>query len=149
MSSHIQLPAERVEQLRMIAAARNCTVVEVVAGFIRAEIERGTIPSAVPGIDVARTDDATITIVANRFQATLPTNEGPTLADLMKQGGSLTTSDPERKKRWIEGLARLSGATVKRAGKGLKIVSPITGQEFPISLDIAADVADEINRAAK
>ncbi len=147
MPTHISLPNERVEQLRMIAKAKNTTIPEVIAGFVRAEIEKGTIPAAVPGIDVA-SDGPTITIKAKGFEATLPMNEGPTLADLLK-GSAMSTSDPERKKRWLEGLAALSGVKLKRAGNGVKLVSPLTGREFPLNLDVAADLADQIDRASK
>mgnify|MGYP001228340217 CR=1 FL=1 len=147
MPTHISLPNERVEQLRMIAKAKNTTIPEVIAGFVRAEIEKGTIPATIPGIDVSA-DGPTITIRANGFEASVPMNEGPTLADLLK-GSATSTADPDRKRRWIEGLAALSGVKVKRAGNGVKLVSPITGKEFPLNLDVAADLAGQIDRAAK
>lgn len=149
MPTHISLPNERVEQLRMIARVKNTTIPEVVAGFVRSEIEKGTIPAAIPGIDVA-SEGASITIKANGFEASVPMNEGPTLADLLK-GAATATADPDRKKRWLEGLAAMSGLTVKRAGNGVKLVSPITGREFPLNLnlDIAADLGDQIDRATK
>lgn len=147
MPTHISLPNERVEQLRMIAKVKNTTIPEVIAGFVRAEIEKGTIPATVPGIDVS-TDGPAITIKANGFEATVPMGEGPTLADVLK-GSASATADPERKKRWLEGLAALSGVKVKRAGNGVKLVSPLTGREFALNLDVAADLADQIDRAAK
>lgn len=147
MPTHISLPNERVEQLRMIAKVKNTTIPEVIAGFVRAEIERGTIPATIPGIEVA-SDGPSITIKANGFEATVPMGEGPTLADLLK-GSATATADPERKKRWLEGLAALSGVKVKRAGNGVKLVSPFTGKEYPLNLDVAADLADQIDRASK
>lgn len=147
MPTHISLPNERVEQLRMIAKAKNTTIPEVIAAFVRAEIERGTIPATIPGIDVA-TDGPTITIKAKGFEASVPVKEGPTLSELLKASAT-ATADPERKMRWIEGMAALSGVKMKRAGNGLKLVSPLTGREFPLNLDVAADLADQIDRVAK
>ena len=147
MPTHISLPNERVEQLRMIAKAKQTTIPEVIAGFVRSEIDKGTIPAAIPGIDVTSTGPV-ITIRANGFEASLPMDEGPTLADLLKDSAT-APSDPERKLRWIEGLAKLSGIKVKRAGNGVKLVSPIDGTEFPLNLDIAADLADQISSTAK
>ncbi|MBL4917444.1 hypothetical protein [Szabonella alba] len=147
MTNHIRLPAERIEQLRRIAQAKEKTITEVIADYVRSEIAAGTIPASVPGFDVA-SEGASITIRANGFEASVPMGEGPTVADLLKEAGS-ANADPERKKRWIEGAAAMSGMTVKRAGNGLKLVSPITGREFPLNLDIAADLAEQIERAAE
>lgn len=147
MPTHISLPNERVEQLRMIAKAKNTTIPEVIAGFVRAEIAAGTIPAAVPGIDIAKAGEV-ITIKAHGFEAEFPASEGPTLADLLK-GSATATADPDRKKRWLEGLAALSGVKVKRAGNGVKLVSSRTGKEFPLNLDVAADLADQIVQTAK
>lgn len=147
MSNHIRLPSERIEQLRQIATAKNTTIPELIAGFVRSEVTAGTIPANIPGIDVAK-DAATITIKAQGFEATIPANEGPTLADLLK-GCATSNADPERKLRWIEGLAALSGIKVKRAGNGVKLVSPVTGKEYPLNLDVAVDLADQIDRRAK
>lgn len=146
MSNHIRLPAERIEQLRRIARAKNKSIPEVIADFVRTEISAGTISAAVPGIDVAGVGDM-ITIKAQGFEASVPMGEGPTLAALMKNPDAATA--PDRKKRWLEEAAWLSGIKVKRAGKGLKLVSPLTGREFPMNLDVAVDVADQIERAAE
>lgn len=147
MPTHISLPNERVEQLRMIAKAKNTTIPEVVAAFVRAEIEKGTIPAAIPGIDID-TDGPTIMIKAKGFEVSVPMGEGPALSELLKASAT-ATADPERKLLWIEGMAALSGVKMKRAGNGLKLISPLTGREFPLNLDIAADLADQIDRAAK
>lgn len=146
MTNHIRLPAERIEQLRMIAEAEGKTITEVVADLIRSKVDAGVIPGDVPGIDVTSTGPA-ITIRARGFEAEIPADQGPTLGDLLRGAGNVT-SDPERKKRWIEGLAALSGIKVKRAGSGLKLISPITGQEIPLNLDVAADLGDQIERKA-
>ena len=147
MPSHISLPNERVEQLRMIAKARNTSIPEVIAGYVRAEIEAGTIPAEIPGIKIVNTGPV-ITIKAGDFSAEIPAAEGPVLADLLRDAGSLK-ADPERKKRWLEGLAGLSGIKVKRAGNGLKVVSPLTGREFALNLDVAVDLGDQIEKKAK
>lgn len=143
----LKLPEQRGEQLRQIAAAKNTTIPDLIAGYIRAEITAGTIPAAVPGIDVAA-DGAAITIRAQAFEASVPMNEGPTLAGLLKEAGGIAT-DPARKQRWMEGLAALSGVKVRRMGAGVKLVSPFTGQEYPLASGVAADLADQIERTAQ
>lgn len=147
MSYMLKLPDERGAQLRQIAAAKNTTIPDLIADYVRAEIEAGTIPADLPGIEVAKEGES-ITIKAKGFEATIPAKEGPTLADLMRASGN-APSDPERKLRWIEGLAGLSGIKVKRAGNGVKLVSPFTGKEYPLALHVASDLADQIDRAAE
>ncbi|SFI84018.1 hypothetical protein [Celeribacter neptunius] len=148
MSNHIRLPGERVEQLRMIAEAKNKTISEVIGDYVRSEIEAGTIPADIPGVDVAKSEDG-IKIVAGDMEALIPMGEGPTVAEVLASAGSFTAKDIERKKRWIEGAAALSGIEVKRAGNGLKLVSPITKKEYPLNLDVATDLANVIEEAAK
>ena len=95
MSFMLKLPDERGEQLRQIATAKNTTIPELINALIRAEVEAGTIPATVPGIDVAKEGD-TIIIKAKGFEASVPMGEGPTLADLLK--GSATMTAPSTKK---------------------------------------------------
>lgn len=147
MPTHISLPNERVEQLRMIAKAKNTTIPEVIAGFVRAEIEKGTISAELPGIKVAAEGPAII-ININDFEVSVPMGAGHSLAAVLKNA-AFSTADPEGKKRWLESLAALSGVKVKRAGNGVKLVSPTTGREIPLNLDVAADLADQIDRASK
>ena len=148
MSNHIRLPGERVEQLRMIAKVKNKTISEVVGDYIRSEIEAGTIPASIPGVDVAKSEDG-IMIVAGDMEAFIPLGEGPTVAEVLASAGSFSVKDTERKNRWIEDAAALSGIEVKRAGKGLKLVSPATQKAYPMNLDLAADLATMIKSALK
>ena len=147
MSFMLKLADERGEQLRQIAAAKNTTIPDLIAGYVRSEIKAGTIPASIPGIDVANSGPS-ITIRAKGFEATIPAKEGPTLANLLKDAGAVA-NDPERKLRWIEGLSALSGIKLKRTGSGVKLVSPFTGEEYPLALHVAADLGEQINNATK
>lgn len=146
MSFMLKLPDERGAQLRQIAEAKSKTIPDLIADYIRSEIEKGTIPASLPGIDVAK-DGNTITITVPGFEVSVPMNEGPTLADLLREAGEVSPTDTARKQRWLEGLAALSGVKLKRMGAGVRIVSPITGKEYPLASGVAADLADEIERA--
>lgn len=53
--STITLPSARADQLRRIAEARGLSVTDLIAGFIKREIRKGTIPDEVPGIGIVRT----------------------------------------------------------------------------------------------
>lgn len=144
--SHIRLPVERIEQLRLIAEAGASSIPDVIGDFIRSEIERGTIPATIPGIEMTKQPDS-ITITSKGVSVDIPLGEGPTVADLLRGAGDI--ADADRKRRWIEGAAALAGVKVKRAGNGLKLVSSITEKEFTLSLSLAVDLADQIERTAK
>ena len=145
MAFNLKLPDERGKQLQMIAEAEGKTVVDVITDHIRAKVAAGVIPADLPGVEVTKAPEE-ITIRAPGFTASLPMDEGSTLADLLKQSGP---SDLERKKRWIAGLAKLSGIKVKGMGAGMKLVSPSSGEEYPLSFAVAEDLGDQITRAMK
>lgn len=145
MAFNLKLPDERGKQLQMIAEAEGKTVVDVITDHIRAKIAAGVISADLPGVEVEKAPEEII-IRAPGFTASLPVQEGPTLADLLKQSGP---ADLERKKLWIEGLAKLTGVKVKRMGAGMKLVSPITGAEYPLSFAVAEDLGDQITRATE
>lgn len=141
--SHIGLPVERIKQLELIAKAKGTTIPNLIGDYIRTEIAAGTIPADIPGIEVVKAPDS-ITIRAQGVSVVIPMGEGQTVADLLRTASEV--SDPARKKRWLEGAAALSGVRVKRAGNGIKVISNTTGNEFPLSLSVATDVADQIER---
>ena len=61
----------------------------------------------------------------------------------------MTADDAARKRRWLEGLAALSGVKVERMAQGVRLVSPITGKKYPLTFGVAADLADQIDRGTK
>ena len=145
----MKLSDERGEQLRQIAEAKGLSVADLIADYIRAEIIAGTIPADIPGVNLTSTDDEIKIVTRDGFEVTIPTNEGPILGDVLR-GAAAMTDDPERKKRWIEGLAALSGVRVTRTGpNSLKLGSPLTGREYSLPLNVAADLGDQIAKAAK
>lgn len=148
MSSHIRLPDERVSQLRAIAEAKAKTIPEVIGDYIRSEIEAGTITGEIPGVDVAATEDG-IRIVAGEIDVLIPMGHGPSVAEVLASAGSLTGATGAAKKEWLMGAAALSGIEIKRAGNGLKLVSPITKNEYSLSIDVASDLADVITGVTK
>ncbi|SIS57231.1 hypothetical protein [Phaeovulum vinaykumarii] len=144
----IKLSDERGEQLRQIAQAKKLAVADLIAEFIRSEVAAGTIAPTVPGVDVQKAETA-IVITANGFKASVPMNEGPTLADVLK-GTATLSNDPERKKQWLEGAAALSGVKVKLTGRhSLKLTSPLTGREYSLPLSVAADLGDQIQKVVE
>lgn len=142
----LKLADERGEQLKMIADREGKTVADVVTDAIRAKIDAGVIPAALPGVYVAKADE-NVTIEMQGFSGEVSAIEAAKLADSLREAGtSLSPADVERKQRWLEGLGALSGIKVERMASGVRLVSPITGQKYPLTFGVASDLADQIER---
>ena len=149
MAFNLKLPDERGRQLQMIAEAEGKSVVDVIADHIRAKVAAGVIPADLPFMGVEKTDTG-VTITGPGFECEVPAREVPALAEALRGAGEkLTPADVERKQLLIQGLAALSGIKVKRMAQGVKLVSPATGKEYPLAFGVAADLADQIDRALK
>lgn len=148
MAYMLKLPDERGEQLRLIAAAKGITIPQVIENWIQREIDMGTIAADLPGVDVTSTGPL-IKIEADNFAVEVPVAQGPTLADVLRGAADLDPADKERKRRWLEGLAAVSGVKVQKMAAGVRLVSPITGKTYPLASSVAADLADQIDRAAE
>jgi hypothetical protein len=149
MAFNLKLPDERGAQLQMIAEAEGKSVVDVITDHIRAKVAAGVIPADLPFAGVTKTA-AGLSITMPGFEGEVSTGEVPALADALRDAGNkLTPADVERKQKLIEGMAALSGIKVKRMARGVKLVSPITGKEYPLAFGVAADLADQIERTAK
>lgn len=147
MSFNLKLPDERGKQLQMIAEAEGRTVVDVITDHIREKIAAGVIDPDLPYVDVRKTTDG-VTLSMPDFEADIPGETVPLLTQSLRDvGQELTPADVERKKRLIEGLAALSGIKVERMAKGVRLISPTTGQKHAIAFGVAADLADQIERA--
>ncbi|MCB5411888.1 hypothetical protein [Pseudogemmobacter faecipullorum] len=149
MSFNLKLPDERGKQLQLIAENEGKTVVDVITDFIRSKVAAGVIPADLPFADTKKTPDG-VAVVLPGFSGEVPVQEVPALADVLRDAAEkLTPADIERKHRLIEGMAALTGIKVKRMAQGVKLISPITGQEYPLAFGVAADLADQIERAAE
>ena len=149
MAFNLKLPDERGKQLQMIAEAEGKSVVDVITDHIRAKVASGVIPADLPHVEVSRSESG-LTIATPGFKGDVPVDEVSMLADALRDAGvKLTPADVERKQKLIEGLAALSGIKVKRMAQGVKLVSPVTGKEYPLAFGVAADLADQIERTAK
>lgn len=141
-----RLPPEHGQQLQEIARAEGKPIVDVVADLIRAKIEVGVIPADLPGITVTKSGQK-VEITMPDFGAEVSATEAARLADMLRDASApLTPADIERKQRLIEGAAALAGIKVKRMGRGVKLVSPISGKEYPLAFGVANDLAGQIER---
>lgn len=149
MSYILKLPAERGEQLRQIAAAKNKTVPEIIGDYIRAEIDAQTIPADLPGVEVQKTPSE-LKIIMPGFEGAVPLSQVRILTSALRRADDEAAPEGKEHIRNLRaGIAALSGVSVKRMGGGLKLVSPITGRKYPMAFGVAADLADQIDRAAQ
>ena len=149
MAFNLKLPDERGKQLQMIAEAEGKSVVDVITDHIRAKVASGVIPADLPFVEVNKTASG-VSVTMPGFDGDVPAGEVPALTDALREAGArLTPADVERKQKLIESLAALSGIKVKRMAQGVKLVSPLTGKEYPLAFGVAADLADQIDRTAK
>lgn len=149
MAFNLKLPVERGKQLQMIAEAEGKSVVDVITDHIRAKVAAKVIPADLPYMDVTKTDTG-LNVAMPGFEGDVPADEVSALANALRTASAkLTPADVERKRKLIEGLAALSGIKVKGMAKGVKLVSPITGREYPLAFGVAADLADQIERTAQ
>ncbi len=149
MAYNLKLPDERGHQLQLIAEAEGKTVVDVITDHIRAKVAAGVIPADLPLASVNKTDEG-LTIAMPGFEGSIPASEVPLFTGALRAAGTkLSPAEVERKQRFYETLAALSGIKVKRMAAGVKLISPITGREYPLAFGVAADLADQIERTAE
>ncbi len=146
MSYLLKMPDERGAQLKMIAEREGKTAVDVVSDMIRTKLAEHGIPADLPGVSIAKSDK-TVRIEMPNFEGELSAIEAATLADRLRDASA--GANAERKRRWLEGAAALSGIKVERMAQGVRLISPLTGQTYPLTFSVAADLADQIDRTVE
>lgn len=141
MPNMLNLPAERIEQLRAIATARRLpTTTAVVAYLIRKEIEAGTIPADLPGISVAATPAGVVLGFDDRAPSILSKADAAKLARTIKQVVAGESG----------GLVDIAGNwIVQGRGHWVKVHVPASADGRTFSRDLALDLADLIEAAAE
>lgn len=136
----IKLPAERIAQLKAIAAAHDLpSVADAVGYLIRNEIKKGTIPADIPGFDI-KAHKGRVSIAFDGGHPTLISMVGArklakTIVNVLNGEPNLVSIDDD--------------FAVIRQGIGIRISMPISSSGKVVSRDIARDVAAGIERAAK
>jgi len=133
----IGVPAETAARIRAIAEAKKYdSVHDLLAAFVRSEIEKGTIPAGIPGIDVSA-DGEEVRISANEFSLAIQRQLAGRFAETL------------RKATKEAGSHAIAGAQVKRTGRsGLKIVRAENGSFLGLSDATAAELADLVAEKA-
>jgi hypothetical protein len=159
----LTLSEERGEQIRMIAAAHNLTITELLARFINLEIRRGTIPDEIPGYRIKCVDrHVEISIKKATIRATA--SEAKSIAEGIEQsaGDPIFLAQSQLKDKstlfafygdnWID-TSGGDNVLVRRRGRGLIIefnkYKKRTAARRSLSPDVAYDLARLIRVAAK
>ena len=145
----LKLPDERGAQLKMIAKHEGRTAVDVVSDMIRAKLAEHALSADLPGVTVTRSNNK-LRIEMPGFEGEVSASDAAKLADSLRDAGALSTPvDRARKQRMLEGLGAVSGIMVERMAQGVRLVSPVSDKKCPLTFGVAADLADQIDRAVK
>lgn len=135
----IKLPAERVSQLKAIAAALDlASVADAVGYLVRKEIERGTIPDTIPGF-VIKSYRNKVSIAVDGDAPVLLSKEATSrLAEVLEE---VLEGEP--------GIANLEHSfVVMRQGIGVRVSFAIDPGGKVLSRDVARDLARILKRFA-
>ena len=135
---HFAVPLEMGTRLRQIAAKKNCaSIFDLLSEYVQGEIENGTIPRDIPGIEVSA-DGETVKISANQFALAVQRQLAGVMADRLRE---IATTG---------GTATVGEARLKRTGSyGLKIERTDNGTFLGLSDSTAKELADLIADVAK
>jgi len=136
----VRLDPRRLEQLKAIATATSSTSAGVIAQFIRDKIEQGVIPQDIPGIVVHKVGDIVQIDLSKGYGKAYSFAAALQLAGTIRsvvEGGEASTVNLD------------FGFAVLKQGTGFKIAAPFPGPEVSFPGDLAIDLADLIEEAAK
>ena len=136
----VRLDPRRLAQLKAIASAMDTTSTGVIADLIRTKIADGVIPAGIPGVTVSKkATGVSVELVEGERQLLKP----EFAREFAKRIRGVVNGDDESTVFPNEGVA------VLRQGTGFKIAAPFPGAGVAFPGDLALDLADLIEEAAK
>lgn len=138
----VQLPTERLEQIKAIGAALGLSIADTLGHLIRGEITKGTIADTLPGVSIQRADSG----VAVAFDESKPI--------MLDQAGAEALAGTVMEYTGTGKLQKLFNLDhnfiVERKGNGVKVTIPLTGGVTKsFSVDVARDFARLVGAAAE
>ena len=135
----VRLDHRRLEQLKAIGSALNLSSAAVIAELIREKIAAKIIAPDIPGTTIKRVGDEVVVELSpghpHAYSLGAARHLAATIRDLVGGGAAIVSLD--------------SGFAVLRQGSGYKIAAPFPGPEVSFPGDLAIDLADLIEAAAK
>lgn len=164
MPTTIQLPSERVEQLRAISEVRKITIADLIGELVAEHIAKGVIPAGVPGAEVARSGSDVTVQIAGLTPWKLAPDAALAFADMLRAAAAPASAfrealaaraeaDRQRFAALREGMAadaaaKLAGLSIARRGTSVKVQDD-AGGERTLAPSIARELADQLANAAK
>jgi hypothetical protein len=136
----VRLDPRRLEQLKAIGSALNLSSTAVIAELIREKIAAKIIAPDIPGITVKRVEDGVLLELSPGHPRTYTAANALRLVATIR--GLVTDGEPSM-------VSLDGGFAVLRQGSGYKIAAPFPGPEISFPADLALDLADLIEAAAK
>ena len=138
-SPMLRLPPRRLDQLKALSAALNLSLADTVGHLVRKEIAAGTIPDTIPGIVVKRAGD----------KVSVTVDDHPAVSYSFDTARKLATTI----RAVIDGapgeMNVMLNFGVIRRGTGMKLFLPLGSPETILSPDLAGDLADLVDKAAR
>ena len=147
MPDFVKLPSERVEQLRILSKARDMSIADLIAEFVRNEIANGRLTHELPGFGVQRIG-AEIEVDLGVDKRTFPLEMAHAYATALRWFAAPKAAGHLQTFRDI--TQNLSGAHlvgIGRKGTSIKLTGD-AGGERTIAPSIARDLADWIDSTA-
>ena len=134
----VKIPVERLDQLKAIGGALGLSIADTVGHLIRAEIARGTIPDAMPGVIIRRNKTSVRIQLDDQTPHTYGIEQARGLAATIRDvvdGGYATMLNLD-----VDCL-------IERGGNGIKLRIPYASDVKIVSRDVARDIARLIDAA--
>lgn len=134
-SELVRLPRERVDQLRALSKALDIPISDVIGRMIRREIADGTIPSDIPGVQVALVGEMLSVQLEGGMAVSMTTDSAMGLADTLAR-----VAKPGRREIVLDLDA--GGVEIEHIGTAVRL--KVGGTQKAFSRDVTRDIADLI-----
>lgn len=136
----VRLDHRRLEQLKAIATATHSTSAGVIAQLVRDKIKQGVIPATIPGATITKVSKGVAIELSAGHRKVYTADAAKLLADTIRD----VVDD-----RHAPTVNLNANFAVLKQGTGFKIAAPFPGPEVSFPGDLAVDLADLIEEAAK
>lgn len=136
-SPAIKLAPERHAQIKAISAALNHqTLSETIAHFVNSEIEKGTIPPGIEGVNISPAGDGLLVSFDDAPTVSFSSEGAADLAATLRE-----FTDAEKRAEKLVNMRH--NYQIEKKGNGVKLTIPFTGEVTKtFSRDLARDLAD-------
>uniref|UniRef100_UPI003B51999C hypothetical protein n=1 Tax=Roseovarius indicus TaxID=540747 RepID=UPI003B51999C len=150
----IQLPRERIEQLRQFGQATSAsTMSEIVGSLLKLARQQGLVEHGIPGIDVNVLADGLAIRFPNSPTTGFSFEAASRIADTIREylnGEHVGEKIEERIDIHLTDPDNHAGSfSIWRRGNSLKIGIPMNAPEMNFTHDLAAEFADLLDRAIR